>query len=243
MNALNTPDPVELRGVDPHVTAKADARHLPALRPVRGTVTVKTDTASRRVADLVVASVGLAAASPLLAAIGVAVRLDSPGPVLFRQTRVGAGGRPFSMYKFRTMAVGADTVGPAVSGNADPRVTRVGALLRRTKLDELPQLLNVLRGDMTLIGPRAEVAKYVTHYSPEERETLEVRPGVTGPGGIWFTVAQAGELDESADPERFYIEQQLPEKLALDLEYLRRRSLWQDVKILAQTVAVSFRRG
>ena len=207
-----------------------------AIQPVMG------DTAARRAVDALAAAVGLVASSPLLAAIGLAVRLDSPGPALFRQVRVGVDGTPFMMYKFRTMVVDAESVGPAVSGNADPRVTRVGALLRKTKLDELPQLLNVLRGDMTLIGPRAEVAKYVAHYSPEELQTLQVRPGVTGPGGIWFTVCQAAELDASADPEKVYITEQLPEKLALDLEYLRNRTLWQDLKILFRTVAVSFRR-
>jgi lipopolysaccharide/colanic/teichoic acid biosynthesis glycosyltransferase len=201
------------------------------------------DTVARRAVDVVAAAVGLAASSPLLAAIALAVRLDSPGPAVFRQARVGVGGAPFLMYKFRTMVVDAESVGPAVSGNADPRVTRVGALLRKTKLDELPQLLNVLRGDMTLIGPRAEVPAYVAHYSTEELQTLQVRPGLTGPGGIWFTVSQAAELDASADPEKVYITQQLPEKLALDLEYLRSRTPWEDVKVLFRTVAVSFRRG
>jgi lipopolysaccharide/colanic/teichoic acid biosynthesis glycosyltransferase len=205
------------------------------LQPVMG------DTAARRVVDVLAAAVGLVASSPLLAAIGLAVRLDSPGPALFKQARVGVGGAPFLMYKFRTMVVDAASTGPAVSGNADPRVTRVGALLRKTKLDELPQLVNVLRGDMTLIGPRAEVAEYVAHYSPEELQTLQVRPGLTGPGGIWFTVSQAAELDASADPEKVYITQQLPEKLALDLEYLRHRTLWADVKVLLRTFTISFR--
>jgi lipopolysaccharide/colanic/teichoic acid biosynthesis glycosyltransferase len=205
------------------------------LQPVMG------DTAARRVVDVLAAAVGLLASSPLLAAIGLAVRLDSPGPALFKQARVGVDGAPFLMYKFRTMVVDAASTGPAVSGNADPRVTRVGALLRKTKLDELPQLVNVLRGDMTLIGPRAEVAEYVAHYSPEELQTLQVRPGLTGPGGIWFTVSQAAELDASADPEKVYITQQLPEKLALDLEYLRHRTLWADVKVLLRTFTISFR--
>ena len=114
--------------------------------------------------------------------------------------------------------------------------------LRKTKLDELPQLVNVLRGDMTLIGPRAEVPQYVAHYTDIERSTLLVRPGLTGPGGIWFTSSQAAELDESDDPERAYVERQLHEKLALDIEYLRDRTLARDLRVIAQTVKVLFDR-
>ena len=209
----------------------------PATRPV------KADTAARRAVDVLAALVGIVVCAPVLAAVVLLVRLDSSGPAMFRQARVGRGGRPFVMYKFRTMAAGAASVGPAVSGNADPRVTRMGAVLRRTKIDELPQLVNVLRGDMTLIGPRAEVAGYVDCYTPEQRQTLEVRPGLTGPGGIWFTLAQAADLDAAADPEQVYIREQLPEKLALDLAYLRHRTLWEDLRILLRTVGVSFRRS
>ena len=203
---------------------------------------VVADTAGRRALDVLAASVGLVASSPLLLAVSVAVRLGSPGPALFRQERVGVDGTPFTMLKFRTMRTDAETAGPAVSGNDDPRVTRVGALLRKTKLDELPQLVNVLRGDMTLIGPRAEVPQYVEHFTAEERETLSVRPGLTGPGGIWFTVSQAAELDGASDPEQVYVERQLHEKLALDLDYLRSRTLLRDLRILVQTVAVAVRR-
>lgn len=210
---------------------------LAAIRPA----SVASDTVGRRTVDVLAASVGLVAASPLLLAVGLAVRLGSPGPALFRQERVGADGSPFTMLKFRTMKTDAEAAGPSVSGNDDPRVTRVGALLRRTKLDELPQLVNVLRGDMTLIGPRAEVPRYVEHYTAEERETLSVRPGLTGPGGIWFTVSQAAELDGEADPEQVYVDRQLHEKLALDLDYLRSRTLPRDLRILAQTVGVAFR--
>lgn len=203
---------------------------------------VCADTAARRAVDVLAASVGLVASSPLLLAVGLAVRLGSPGPALFRQTRVGADGTPFTMLKFRTMSTDAETAGPSVSGNDDPRVTRVGALLRKTKLDELPQLVNVLRGDMTLIGPRAEVPRYVEHYTEQERETLTVRPGLTGPGGIWFTISQAAELDGEGDPERVYVDRQLHEKLALDLDYLRSRTLLRDLTILLRTVGVAFRR-
>jgi lipopolysaccharide/colanic/teichoic acid biosynthesis glycosyltransferase len=212
--------------------------------PVPGTTVPETwrDTSLRRAVDVVLASAGLVAVAPAMGAIAWAVRRDSPGPAVFRQTRVGAAGKDFQIMKFRTMVVDADRAGPAVSGNADPRVTRVGALLRKSKLDELPQLVNVLRGDMTLIGPRAEVPQYVAHYSEQERATLLVRPGLTGPGGLWFTRSQAAQLDESEDPERAYVEWQLPEKLALDIEYLRNRTLLTDLRILAETVGVLFKR-
>ena len=208
--------------------------------PVTTEVPGWTDSRLRRGVDVVLASAGLLALGPAMGAIAWAIRRDSPGPAVFRQTRVGARGKDFKIMKFRTMVVDADRAGPAVSGNADPRITRVGAFLRRTKLDELPQLVNVVRGDMTLIGPRAEVPQYVAHYTELERATLSVRPGLTGPGGIWFTRSQAAELDESEDPERAYIEHQLHEKLALDIEYLQDRTLLKDLRILAETFGVLF---
>src|SRR5262249_46111074 len=180
----------------------------------------------------------LAAASPVVLLLAAAVKLESRGPALYSQERVGKEGRPFRMHKFRSMVVGADRMGPAVSGHRDPRVTRVGAFLRATKLDELPQLVNVVKGEMTFIGPRAEVARYVAHYTEEERALLTVRPGLTGPGQVYFTTDQAGELDGVADPDRHYIEHQLHPKLALDLDYLRRRSLLFDLSILGGTVAL-----
>ncbi len=200
------------------------------------------DGPMRRAVDVTVAAVGLVLLAPVLGAVSLLVKRDSPGPALFKQTRIGSDGRSFDIIKFRTMTTDADRLGPAVSGNTDPRITRVGALLRKTKLDELPQLVNVLRGDMTLIGPRAEVPQYVAHYTDVERSTLLVRPGLTGPGGIWFTSSQAAELDESDDPERAYVERQLHEKLALDIEYLRDRTLARDLRVLAQTVMVLFDR-
>ena len=196
----------------------------------------------RRAVDVLVSAVGLVVVSPLLALLAVAVRADSRGPALFRQKRVGRDGVPFEIIKFRTMVVDAERIGPAVSGNVDPRVTRVVALLRRTKLDELPQLLNVLRGEMTLVGPRAEVARYVAYYTAEERATLSVRPGLTGPGGIWFTRSQAGELDGSDDPERAYVERHLHDKLRLDLAYLRDRTLLADLRAIGQTVGLLWSR-
>jgi lipopolysaccharide/colanic/teichoic acid biosynthesis glycosyltransferase len=136
------------------------------------------------------------------------------------------------------MVKNAAAIGPLVSGAHDPRVTRVGAFLRRTKLDELPQLLNVLVGEMTLIGPRAEVPRYVVHYTPRERTILSVRPGVTGPGAVYFSEHQADALDDAEDPERWYVEHQLHPKLAIDLEYLQKRGVRTDLRVVLSTVAV-----
>lgn len=186
--------------------------------------------------DVVVCLPVLVLIAPLLLLIAVCIRLESRGPAFYSQERVGAGGNLFRILKFRSMVVDADRVGPAVSGRCDPRITRLGAFLRATKLDELPQILNVVRGEMSLIGPRAEVPRYVAVYTEEQKETLLVRPGLTGPGQVYFTLHQAGELDQVEDPDAWYCEHQLPAKLALDLDYLRRRSLGKDLAILMSTL-------
>ena len=141
------------------------------------------------------------------------------------------------MLKFRSMVRDADRVGPLVTDRADPRITRIGAMLRAAKLDELPQLFNVMRGDMTLIGPRPEVPRFLRCYHPEELGILTVRPGLTGPGQIFYTEVQAGQ-DSATDPETHYVDSQLHPKLAVDLDYLRRRSLWFDLGILLRTIAL-----
>jgi len=199
---------------------------------------LRTDTRLRRIVDILLALPLFVLLLPLLVVIAALVVVDSRGPALFRQERVGRGARPFHIVKFRTMVAEAPALGPAVSGHADPRVTRIGAFLRRTKLDELPQLYNVLRGDMTLIGPRAEVARYVVHYTDAERGLLTARPGLTGPGQVFFTEHQADELDNVVDPDRWYVEHQLHPKLAIDLDYVRNRSLVRDVDVLLRTVLI-----
>ncbi len=199
---------------------------------------VRLDSPLRRAVDIAVAGIALLVALPILAVVALAVVIDSRGPVVFAQERVGRNRRPFRIHKLRTMVADAERVGPAVGGRRDARVTRVGQLLRRTKLDELPQLADVVLGRMTLVGPRAEVARYVEHYSPEELGTLLVRPGLTGAGQLWFTISQADELAGVDDPERFYVERQLPDKLARDLVYLRRRGLRADLEVVARTLAV-----
>ncbi len=198
------------------------------------------DTAMRRVADVVFSGLLLVLLLPLFAIVALAIRVDSPGPVFYRAVRVGRGGREFRMLKFRSMVADADRRGPAVSGTADGRVTSIGRLLRKTKLDELPQLINVLAGTMTLIGPRAESPVFVRYYTQAELALFDVRPGMTGPGQLEFTVSQATELDGIDDPDRHYVEHQLHDKLALDLEYVRHRSLGRDVAAVVATLRVIF---
>jgi lipopolysaccharide/colanic/teichoic acid biosynthesis glycosyltransferase len=179
----------------------------------------------------------LVLASPVLLVLALLVRRSSRGPAIFRQVRVGRGGEPFTIYKFRTM-LEAGPQAPQVSGRADPRITPLGRWMREHRLDELPQLVNVLRGDLTFVGPRPEVPEFVTCYTPDELRLLEVRPGVLGPGAILFAEEQAEELDEAEDPSTYYVEHQLHPKLALDLDYLRRRSLRQDLGLVARTIGV-----
>ena len=189
--------------------------------------------AIKRALDVVLGLLALLFALPVMAVVAVAVALDSAGPVIYGARRVGRGGREFTMWKFRSMARGADKVGPAVTGAFDFRVTRVGAFLRRTKLDELPQLLNVLGGQMSLVGPRPEAPTYVERWSREERDILAVRPGVTGPTQITY-------IDEeellAGDPDAAYEAELMHAKLAIDLEYVRTYSLRRDLLILWRTL-------
>ncbi len=196
---------------------------------------------AKRVVDVAVAGAGLVVLSPVLAVCSIAVKLDSPGPALFRQTRVGLAGEPFQILKFRSMRVA--TTGAAVTAGNDARITRVGRLLRKTKLDELPQLLNVVRGDMSLVGPRPEVPRYVAEWPAEAREEiLSVRPGITDPGSIAFRHEET-ELAAAPDPERHYVDVILPKKVALYLDYVRHRSLLGDARIVVSTIAAVARRG
>jgi lipopolysaccharide/colanic/teichoic acid biosynthesis glycosyltransferase len=210
----------------------------PTLHSARGEVPIHGDSATRRLVDVSVSAGALVLVSPLLVLVAAFVKAESRGPVFYMQERIGKHGRPFRIVKFRSMVADAERLGPLVSGRRDRRITRVGAFLRATKLDELPQLINVLRGDMTLIGPRADVARYVAHFTTEERQLLAVRPGLTGPSAVYFTTDQASELDGVADPDAYYIEHQLHPKLALDLDYLRRRSVGTDIGILWRTASV-----
>ena len=189
---------------------------------------------AKRLFDLVGATLALIVLSPLLLFAALRIKLDSPGPVFFRQQRVGRHGVLFRIHKFRTMVHGAPGLGITVG--ADPRITRVGAWLRRTRIDELPQFIDVLRGTMSLVGPRPEVPRYVAHYPPGLRErALAVRPGLTDPASLAF-IDEAEQLACSADPERTYIEDLLPRKLQLAADYAERASLATDLALLWQTL-------
>ncbi|MEJ2288799.1 MAG: sugar transferase, partial [Deinococcales bacterium] len=168
-----------------------------------------------------------------------AVAVSSPGPVLFRQERVGLGGRTFRMLKFRTMHVDAERAGGLLTVGADPRVTPVGAFLRRFKLDELPQLVNVVAGDMSLVGPRPEVPRYVARYDERQRRVLAVRPGITDPASVAYR-NESELLAGASDPEATYLHDILPAKLEMNLAYLERRSLSADVGVILRTLARVF---
>jgi lipopolysaccharide/colanic/teichoic acid biosynthesis glycosyltransferase len=188
----------------------------------------------KRLFDVIVAGLGLAITSPVLAALAAAVRLDSPGPALFQQERVGREGETFRIHKFRTLR--RDSPGALLSPARDARITRLGGLLRRSKLDELPQLLDVLAGHMSLVGPRPEVPRYVAFWPAEHRQTiLSVRPGITDPASILLR-NEADLLASALDPERYYVEKLLPQKAALYAEYVENRSFTGDLRILARTV-------
>lgn len=183
--------------------------------------------------EVAAATVGMLVCTPLMAVAAVAVRLSSPGPVLFRQVRVGRGGRPFTMYKFRTMVVHEG--GRQVTAGGDPRITRVGRWLRRVKLDELPELWNVVRGDMSLVGPRPEVPRYVDLDSPMWRTVLAVRPGITDPVTVRLRNEEELLRIQDGDPEVFYREALQPAKLRGYIEYLRGRTAWKDIVVLWTT--------
>lgn len=190
---------------------------------------------AKRLFDLVFAIVLLAILAPVLLVIGMAVGLGSGGGAFFRQTRIGRGGRPFRLLKFRTMVPGSEAKGQLTVGGRDPRITGIGYLLRKTKLDELPQIWNVLVGEMSIVGPRPEVPRYVDLYTAEQRKVLEVRPGITGMASIDY-IDENELLAKAVDPEQAYIHEVMPAKLALDLRYVRERSMALDLRILWITV-------
>ena len=188
----------------------------------------------KRLFDMVCSALGLLVLSPVLLLAAVWIKLDSPGPALFRQTRVGRFGVPFTIHKFRTMRV---EPGAAITVGADPRITRSGHFLRQTKLDELPQLWDVLRGAMSLVGPRPELPRYVELYPADMRErVLSVRPGITDPASLAFS-HEAELLAAAADPEREYREVVMPAKLKLSVDYAARASLATDLRLIVKTLA------
>jgi lipopolysaccharide/colanic/teichoic acid biosynthesis glycosyltransferase len=190
---------------------------------------------AKRAADLILGSLALLAVSPLLAVLMIWIRLDSKGPALYRGRRAGRFGRPFFVLKLRTMVENAEQLGGAESPADDPRITRIGPLLRRYKFDELPQLINVVKGEMSLVGPRPEVLEEVQHYTPRELQLLSVRPGITD----WASIRFRNEdelLRGSQDPHLAYHQIIRPDKIRLGLEYVEKQSLLVDLKILLETV-------
>ena len=191
--------------------------------------------ALKRLFDLIASGLGLVLVSPLLIGAALAVRLDSPGPVFFLQQRVGRNFRPFWIYKFRTMVVDASKLGGQITAGTDPRITRSGRWLRLSKIDELPQLLNVFLGDMSLVGPRPEVPKYVEMFHDDYLEVLSVRPGVTDPASVKYR-DEAAILAASSNPEQEYLQRILPDKIALARQYIAQATFWGDLGILLRTL-------
>lgn len=196
---------------------------------------------SKRLFDLCFALPGLVLLAPIFLLIAVLIKLDGGGPVFYRQERVGYRGRRFRIWKFRTMVVGAERHGVLTIGN-DPRVTRVGRWLRRFKLDELPQLINVVLGDMSLVGPRPEVPKYVALYTEKELQVLDLMPGITDPASIAFR-HENEILGRSLDPERTYVQFIIPEKVSLNLDYARKATVLTDCIVILKTLATLLRVG
>lgn len=191
----------------------------------------------KRLFDIIASGCGLLVLSPIFLIVALWIKLDSQGPVFYRQTRVGRYNKDFRIFKFRSMRVGSDKGSLVTIGGRDPRVTRSGYFIRKFKIDELPQLINVFTGDMSLVGPRPEVRHYVNFWTPEQMRVLDVRPGITDPASIRFR--NENELLEKADdPERYYIDVIMQEKIKLYLEYVEKSSFWYDIKLIFQTFKV-----
>jgi lipopolysaccharide/colanic/teichoic acid biosynthesis glycosyltransferase len=184
--------------------------------------------------DFIASLMGLIILSPLLLGLIIIIRLSSQGPIFYRATRVGQHGKQFKLLKFRSMVVNADKIGPAVTGAEDPRITPIGRFLRRTKLDELPQLLNVLLGEMSLVGPRPEDPHYVEMYSEDQRKVLSVRPGLTSLASIEYRHEEV--LLTGSEWEEHYIKVIMPSKLAIDLEYTKQATLYRDLVVIFETL-------
>jgi lipopolysaccharide/colanic/teichoic acid biosynthesis glycosyltransferase len=188
----------------------------------------------KRGLDIISSSVGLVMLSPVFLVIAILMKVTSPGPVFYRANRVGQHGQLFKLYKFRSMVANADRTGAKITRAGDPRITTLGRVLRRTKLDELPQLINVLRGEMSLVGPRPEDPKYITYYTIDQRKLLEYRPGITSVASLAFRSEE--ELLQGDNFEVAYIESILPTKLDAELEYLKHPTLLSDIKVIIQTI-------
>ena len=190
----------------------------------------------KRAFDVLAALAGVLCLLPLFLVVAILIKLDSSGPVVFRQERIGRRFRPFWIYKFRTMVGDADRRGGSLTCGEDPRITRIGRFLRRWKLDELPQLVNVLKGDMSIVGPRPEVRQFVERFRDDYEQILTVRPGITDLASLKFR-DEATLLGAVSNPEDMYMQFILPEKVSLEKEYIRRASIWFDLTLIAKTLA------
>ncbi len=188
----------------------------------------------KRLFDIIASGLGLLILSPLFLVVAVWVKLDSPGPVFYKQIRVGRNNKDFFLYKFRSMRVGSDKKGLITVGGHDPRVTRSGYYIRKYKLDEFPQLINVFKGDMSLVGPRPEVRKYVDLYTPEQMHVLDVRPGITDLASIRYR-NENELLEQASDPEQYYRDVVMQDKLRINLEYVRNHSFLGDIRLIFNT--------
>lgn len=188
----------------------------------------------KRLFDIIASGLGLLILSPLFLVVAVWVKLDSPGPVFYKQIRVGRNNKDFFLYKFRSMRVGADKKGLITVGGHDPRVTRSGYYIRKYKLDEFPQLINVFKGEMSLVGPRPEVRKYVDLYTPEQMHVLDVRPGITDLASIRYR-NENELLEQASDPEQYYRDVVMQDKLRINLEYVRNHSFLGDIRLIFNT--------
>lgn len=189
----------------------------------------------KRAFDVVASGCGLLVLSPVLLAVAAWVKLDSPGPVFYRQVRVGRGGKDFRIFKFRSMRVGSDKGSLITVGGHDSCITKSGYFIRKYKIDELPQLINVFIGDMSLVGPRPEVRKYVDLYTPEQRKVLDVRPGITDVASIKYR-NENEILGAVENPDEYYINVIMPDKIRLNLDYLAKRSFFKDLEVIFATV-------
>ena len=194
----------------------------------------------KRVFDFLSSLVGLILASPVLLVIAILIKKEDGGPVFYRGVRVGRFGKPFRIFKFRTMVVNAEKLGGPSTADDDPRISKVGKSIRKFKLDELPQLINVLKGEMSIVGPRPEVQMYVDMFTEEEEAILNVRPGITDWASIW-NPDEGAILAGSPDPEKTYMEKIRPEKIRLQLKYVEENSLWVDFEIIVRTLETVLR--
>ena len=194
----------------------------------------------KRAMDIAISGCALAVIWPVLLLIALAIKIDDPGPVFYRQVRVGKDGKEFRIFKFRTMVVDADKKGLAITVGRDNRITRMGRILRKTKLDELAQLINVFIGEMSFVGPRPEVPKYVNMYTPYQRQVLLVRPGITDYASIAYR-NENDMLEGAQDPERMYIDVIMPDKIELNMKYLREISLAADIRLILSTILAVIR--